>query len=86
MLGIRGNWSGRKIQIDKDNTNDALGRWSTMHLQGRNNQVITIFSVYRVSKYEGGKGTAYQQQQVDLIKYKKKVLDPREELCKDLKK
>ena len=84
LLGVKGTWSGRCIPLQNDYTKDKLGRWSATHMQGRGGQVLTILSVYRVCKQETGKNTAYLQQQADLMKSRKRILDPREVICRDL--
>ena len=81
MIGTIGNWSGRIIHIANDLTKDKLGRWSTLHLQGKNSTIITILSVYQVCKQGyNGENTAYLQQQADLYNSKGRYLDPRNEL------
>ena len=42
--------------------------------------------MYRVCGYDGGENTAYIQQQNDLYDKHKRILDPRQQLCKDLQK
>ena len=59
LLGVKGMWSGRCINLDKDYTKDILGRWCSMHMQGKGGKIITIVSAYRVRKQETGKNTAY---------------------------
>ena len=86
MIGTKGTWSGRCITIENDYTKDNIGRWCSIHLQGKRGQIITILSIYQVCKHEVGKNTAYIQQQADLIKQHTRILDPREQLCKDLQK
>ena len=55
------------------------------HLKGKGNALISIVSVYQVCK-NGDKGevTAYLQQQADCYDKYKKVVNPRDQLCKDL--
>ena len=67
LMGIRGNWrSGRIIHLQNDPTKDTLGRWTTMHLRGKNDTIITIMSVYQVCQGgESGDNTSYIQQQTD---------------------
>ena len=87
LMGIRGNWSGRIIHLQNDPTKDTLGRWTTMHLKGKNDTIITIMSVYQVCQGgELGDNTAYIQQQTDLFHARGRYLDPRTTMCKDLKK
>ena len=88
MIGTRGNWSGRIINIPNDQSKDTIGRWTVTHLKGKNDTILTILSVYQVCQQEGadGENTAYIQQQADLYTTKGKLLNPRKELCKDLKK
>ena len=85
MVGIKGNWSGRTIIPKGVKNKDELGRWSTIHLQGRQGQIITIMSVYRVCAHSEGNRTVYIQQQVDYMNKYKKIIDPREQIIKDVK-
>ena len=86
MVGIRGNWAGRTTKIGEEITKDELGRWSAIHLQGKGGQIVTVMSVYRVCTYGEGKSTAYIQQQVDYMNKYKKIIDPREQIIKDVKR
>ena len=87
MIGTRGNWSGRAIQLPNDQSKDKIGRWTVTHLRGKSSSIITVLSVYQVCHNgETGENTAYLQQQADLYAIKGNILDPRKELCKDLKK
>ena len=86
-MGLRGNWSGRHMNLTKDPTKDNLGRWTSMYLRGKHDSIITIVSVYQVCKgREAGENTAYMQQQTDLFTARNRYVDPRTTLCKDLKK
>ena len=87
MVGTRGNWSRRIKHLNNDPAQDKLGRWSAVNLRGKNNTIITILSIYQVCKrgYEG-ENTAYLQQQADIYNAKGRYLDPRNDMCKDLKK
>ena len=82
ITGTNGCWSGRI----KNQGSDKLGRWSFISLEAKKGNLVTIITVYlpRKPSKEGGGTTIYQQMQSDLLQYKGKLLDPREELLKDL--
>ena len=82
ITGANGCWSGR---ISTQGS-DKLGRWSYVSLQARYGRLVTFITVYipRKPSKEGGGTTIHQQMTADLLKYKGKLLDPREELLKDL--
>ena len=86
MIGVRGHIAGRVINKTRDEASDSNGRWTVTHIRGKGSTVISIFSVYRVCGYDGGENTAYIQQQNDLYDKHKRILDPRQQLCKDLQK
>ena len=82
ITGTNGCWSGRI----KHQGSDKLGRWSYISLEARKGYLITVITVYipRKPSKEGMGSTIYQQMQADILKYKGKLLNPREELLKDL--
>ena len=84
LLATRGHWSGRLIQPKHDSSQDPLGRWSVIHLKGKNNTIISIFSVYRVCADYTGENTAYIQQQNDIYTRYQRIIDPRRQIVKDL--
>ena len=84
LMATRGHWTGRIVQPKHDSSQDSLGRWSVTHLQGKNNTIISIFSVYRVCPDYTGENTAYVQQQNDLYKRYQRIIDPRKQIVKDL--
>ena len=87
MMGTRGNWSGRVINIQNDPAKDKLGRWTATHIRGVKDTILTIISVYQVCSGGGtGDNTAYLQQQTYLYKERGRHLDPRNAICKDLRK
>ena len=58
-----------------------------MHLRCKGGQVLTIISVYRVNPFNAkGDNTVYQQQQSDYLKKIKRVVDPQDQICKNLEK
>ena len=78
----RGNWAGRVIQKGQD----TLGRWSYITLLGKGGKKLKIITTYRVCKknHNNGECTIRAQQERDLLESRKKLLDPRDELLKDL--
>ena len=44
MINTRGYWAGRIINLKNDPTVDTLGRWTLIHLKGKGNTIISIFS------------------------------------------
>ena len=85
LVGVRGTMSGRILQVKNDEAKDPLGRWSVIHLKGKGNTVVSIFSVYQVCKNgDKGEATAYLQQQADCYEKFKKIVNPRDQLCKDI--
>ena len=78
----RGTWAGRVIQKGQD----SLGRWSYTTLLGKKGKLVKIITTYRVCKKPSGNGdcTIRSQQERDLFETRKKLLDPREEILKDL--
>ena len=87
MVGARGQWSGRIIKSKIDEGRDNLGRWTITHLKGKEGTTISIMSIYQVCKDgDQGKNTAYMQQQADFFEKYKCLVNPRQQLCKDVKK
>ena len=82
ITGTNGCWSGR---INEQGS-DGLGRWSYQKLQAKRGKQVIIITVYlpRKPTTEGGESTIYRQMELDLLTTKGKLLDPREELLKDL--
>ena len=78
----RGNWSGRII----DSGADKLGRWTYITMTGKNNQKLTIYTLYRVcdQKHNCSDCTIYLQQQNDLVKANRVKTEPREAILMDL--
>ena len=60
-----GNVASRVIQKGSDKS--GMGRWSWLLLQGRENLVVRIISVYSPSKYSKGPFSVWQQQRTRLI-------------------
>ena len=84
ITGTNGCWSGRITSQGSD----GLGRWTYLSLQARHGNIITFITVYLPKKpsKNGGGTTIYQQMRADLLKQRGTLLDPREELLKDLYK
>ena len=78
MIGIRGQWSGRVIKSTKNEGEDKFGRWTTSHLKGKGEIIVSIILVYQVCKNgENSKNTAYLQQQTDFLEKYGQLVDPR---------
>ena len=87
MIGIRGQWAGRVIQTSKNEGKDDMGRWTVTHMKGKGEMTITIISVYQVCENgDGGKKTAFLQQQTDFLEKYGRLVDPRNQSCKDLER
>lgn len=85
MIGIRGTKSGRILKLTNDKSKDSMGRWTIAHLKGKGNTIVSIISAYQVCKNgEKGEATAFLQQQADCYEKHKRVVNPRDQLCKDL--
>ena len=60
LVSILGKWTGRVLTTKTDK---QLGRWSCVNLQGKEDQVISIYSAYRVPQDTlPGPFTTYTQQ------------------------
>ena len=86
MICTNGQWSGRNIYLKRDYTVDPLGRWTVKHMRGKDDTIISIFTVYRVCPEGDGINTAYIQQQNDLYDKHHRIMDPRDQIIKDLQK
>ena len=86
MICTNGQWSGRNIYLKRDYTVDPLDRWTVKHMRGKDDTIISIFTVYRVCPEGDGINTAYIQQQNDLYDKHHRIMDPRDQIIKDLQK
>ena len=85
MTLVRGTISGRSVEVEASIKGDNLGRWTSTHMRCKGNHILTIISTYRVNPFNAaGDNTIYQQQQADYLKKRKRVIDPRDQICKDL--
>ena len=82
VTGTNGCWSGRIT----DQGSDPLGRWSYQKLQARHGKQVVFITTYlpRKPTKDGGESTIYRQMEIDLLKARGKMLNPREELLRDL--
>ena len=82
--GVNGGWSGRM----QKSGSDKLGRWSYITLRAKQGKMINIITCYvpRKTTNKGAETTIYSQMELDLLQNRKKLLNPRKELIKDLKK
>jgi hypothetical protein len=78
----QGDATGRIIFHD----NDKYGQWSYLHLQGKNDTVITYITVYQVCKKPtNGQGiTAFHQQEITFRTEKRLNTNPRHNFREDL--
>ena len=84
MINTRGHWTGRLMNIKHTYAGDPLGRWTVIHMKGKGDTIVSIFSIYGVCNNIDGSNTAYVQQQNDLYDKHKQILDPRMQIIKDI--
>ena len=83
VTGVNGCWSGR---VER-NGSDKLGRWTYTSLRTKKGKMINVITFYLPCKPTAQKGptTIYSQMELDLLQKRKKLLNPRKEILKDLK-
>ena len=84
LVGVRGTMAGRVINTKTNEDRDPLGQWTVTYPKGKSNSIIVVISVHQVYKGGSEEATAYLQQQADCYKKYKKVINQRDQLCKDL--
>ena len=83
MISILNNWTNRVLTSETDPT--QMGRWSCVHLKGKKDKIISIYSAYRVPQDSlPGPLTAYAQQYKLLIDNDETDLRPRRRMIVDL--
>ena len=82
VTGTNGRWSGRIM----DQGSDKLGRWSYQRLEAKNGKKVVFITVYIPNQptKEGGGTTIYKQMELDLLKERGEIKNPRTELLQDL--
>ena len=84
MMVTRGHWAGRMLKLKNDKTMDPMGRWTVIHLKGKGNTIISIFSIDQVCLDDEGENTSSIQQQNDLYDKRRRLFNPRTQIVKDL--
>ena len=87
ITGLSGRWSGRDISLNLEYPVKSHGRWTLSHMQGKQNCIVTIITVYRVCIQSGqGKNTITIQQQRDIQQDTGHLVNARERYTDDIAK
>ena len=83
MIHIEQKWTGSSTKTSQD----ELGRWSRVTMEGKGHKKVTIFSVYRVCKNtleKAGGETVWFNEYKALLERGDKQPDPRQQVLDDL--
>ena len=83
MIHVAKKWTGSNLQM----SSEKFGRWSRISLEGKGEQKLSIFSVYRVCENtldEAGGDTVWMQQYSALFEAGIRQPKPRQQILNDL--
>ena len=83
LISVLGHWTGRIINTEVDPS--KMGRWTCCNMRGRKDNIVSIYSAYRVPQDSlPGDYTAYAQQYKSILNAGHKDPRPRRQFITDL--